>query len=93
MVTGNPNAKKDFERAERNLRKKGHHTINPYTIIQKKGLTDRPAIMMVLFLVLMQCGGIYMLSGWEYSPGARVEHAVAAEIGLQISYEEATTNV
>lgn len=36
---------------------------------------------------LIDCEGIYMLQGWEDSQGARIEHAVAKEIGLKVMYE------
>lgn len=36
---------------------------------------------------LIGCEGIYMLQGWEDSQGARIEHAVAKEIGLKVMYE------
>jgi len=30
---------------------------------------------------------IYMLNGWEYSPGARAEHALAATLKLEFYYQ------
>ena len=36
---------------------------------------------------LIGCEGIYMLQGWEDSQGARIEHAIAKEIGLKVMYE------
>jgi len=30
---------------------------------------------------------VYMLKGWEYSPGATAEHAFARALGKQIMYE------
>ena len=31
---------------------------------------------------------IYMLDGWQYSKGARTEHALAVALGLKIIYEQ-----
>lgn len=36
---------------------------------------------------LIDCEGIYMLQGWEDSQGARIEHAVAKELGKAVFYE------
>ena len=36
---------------------------------------------------LIGCEGIYMLQGWEDSQGARIEYAIAKEIGLKVMYE------
>ena len=36
---------------------------------------------------LIDCEGIYMLQGWEDSQGARIEYAVAKELGKVVFYE------
>lgn len=36
---------------------------------------------------LFRCTNIYMLRNWQDSKGARVEHAIAKELGLSIVYE------
>lgn len=36
---------------------------------------------------LLRCQGIYMLQNWRRSKGARVEHAIAKELGLPIIYQ------
>jgi hypothetical protein len=36
---------------------------------------------------LLECDCIYMLTGWENSKGARVEHALANYLDLKIFYE------
>jgi hypothetical protein len=36
---------------------------------------------------LLDCEAIYMLLGWEYSVGARAEHAIALWMGIRILYE------
>lgn len=35
-------------------------------------------------LAMLQCDAIFMISGWERSPGARIEHFVALTCGLEI---------
>lgn len=41
---------------------------------------------------LFECDGIYMLRDWQESVGARIELAIAKELGLQIFYEDAILN-
>jgi hypothetical protein len=36
---------------------------------------------------LLRCRGIYMLTNWKYSKGARIEHAIALELGLPVIYQ------
>ena len=36
---------------------------------------------------LLQCDGIYMLDNWQDSKGARIEHAIAKEMGITIKYQ------
>ena len=36
---------------------------------------------------LLQCKAIYMLQSWQESKGARIEHYIATEIGIPITYE------
>lgn len=37
---------------------------------------------------LLKCTGVYMLTNWVHSEGARIEHAIAKEMGLVINYEQ-----
>jgi hypothetical protein len=46
--------------------------------------------MAVCFYALMKCQRIHMLQGWERSRGASLELALAAQMGLQITFEEET---
>jgi hypothetical protein len=36
---------------------------------------------------LLRCQGIYMLNNWKNSRGARIEYAIALELGLPIIYQ------
>jgi len=38
---------------------------------------------------VVQCDAVFMLSGWEDSRGARLEHRIAKELGLTIAYQRA----
>lgn len=37
---------------------------------------------------LLHCNCIYMLNNWEQSKGARIERAIALELGIEIIYQE-----
>lgn len=36
---------------------------------------------------LIKCDAIYMMFGWKYSKGARLEKYIAEELGLKIFYD------
>jgi hypothetical protein len=38
--------------------------------------------------ILLKCDGIFMLTNWVNSKGARIEHYIAKEIGLKIYYHQ-----
>jgi len=38
-------------------------------------------------MMLLRCGAIYMLKDWRQSRGARIEHAVAQELEIDIIYQ------
>lgn len=44
--------------------------------------------MSICFNALKGCDAIYMLSDWEDSPGAKLEHSQAKDWGLQILYQD-----
>ena len=75
-----------FDKVANTLRALGHEVTNPLC----NGLSETAPWeehMAKDIIDLLQCEGIYMLQGWEDSQGARIEHAVAKEIGLKVMYE------
>ena len=48
---------------------------------------DMNQILTEDFILLMPCDSIYMLRGWENSPGARAEHAIATAFRMYIEYQ------
>jgi hypothetical protein len=83
-----------FEAAERYLRDQGHDVISPVEISQQvKDSIPEPTwgdfIRADLMAILnFKVDALYLLKGWQGSPGARLELQVAAAIGCQIWLEQ-----
>lgn len=52
------------------------------------GLKSPKAYIMIDIAMLFECDAIFMLKGWGESKGARLEHALAEFLGIDIYYEE-----
>ena len=85
-----------FARAEAYLKEWDFEVFNPTTsglgreaeIRAAANGTDFYTEIMKLDLVeLEKCDAIYMLKDWCDSPGAKVEHSRAVELGLAVWYE------
>ena len=78
--------RKRFSDVATTLRALGHEVVNPLC----NGLSEAAPWEEHIakdIINLMDSEGIYMLQGWEDSQGARIEHAVAKELGLKVMYE------
>ena len=85
-ITDNPNYKADFEAAELALKIAGFQPVNP----AKEHLPDGAAwadYMRQDIKLLCDCDAIYMLNGWRESAGAKIEHKLAWDLGIEIIYE------
>ena len=75
-----------FSEVAEKLQSLGHKVVNPLC----NGLSEHDPWEEHIakdIINLIDCEGIYMLQGWEDSQGARIEHAIAKEIGLKVMYE------
>lgn len=88
-----------FDKAEMVLRSWGINAVNPAQMDRDAGIDEQQLSiesakdMARVFAkrdcnaIIDNCSGMYMLKGWEYSVGARAEHALACWLGLEIVYE------
>ena len=75
-----------FGLAGERLYRQGHTIITPFDLNVSAG-TYRQQMKRDLVAICGKADALYMLEGWEHSPGARAEHAVAVAIKLPIRYE------
>lgn len=87
-MTGLPNFNREnFNRAAARLKKDGWDVKNPADLGDIPGATWEDYIRLGL-KSLLTCSTIYMLKGWEGSKGAKIELAVAKELGMKELYEK-----
>ena len=71
-----------FRAAEAKLRADGLQVITPCGAILPRGGMPYRELLTADLEDICKADAIYMLSGWEHSPGARAEHAVAVALKL-----------
>lgn len=82
-ISGDPDYVQHFAAAERKLLATGHAVVNP---VKNPGFTYKEYIDMGL-CELMRCDTIYLLPGWEKSPGACLEFHYAVTTDMRIFYD------
>jgi hypothetical protein len=82
-MASDPDYRRKFEAAERELRGCGFVVINPAK--NPEGLSYA-AYMRLAIAEINECDTLYMLPGWENSRGARAEKAYAESVGKNIRY-------
>ena len=80
---------KHFADAEEKLVKRGYKVCNPTKLLPSKHLWVYHIIGYKLTLLydiwhLLNCDGICMIDGWQWSKGARLERNIADVFGLEI---------
>ncbi|MDR0755142.1 MAG: DUF4406 domain-containing protein [Prevotellaceae bacterium] len=76
-----------FSTAKEDLKKQGYEVISPV----ENGLPCNASYESHIILdivLLIGCDAIYMLSDWEYSEGATLEHNIAEKTGKEIIYQD-----
>lgn len=80
---------KNFDDAELKLRSMGYKVINPTKLLPSRFLWIYKIIGYRLTLLydiwhLLNCDGIYMIDGWQWSKGARLERAIAQLFNIEL---------
>lgn len=65
----------------------GHVVLNPAVL---PGGLEQREYMDICCAMVRSADTIFMLNGWENSPEARAEHALAEKLELQIEYQGAS---
>lgn len=82
-ITGDPNYKEKFQKAEEFLRSCYDVVLNP--AILPEGL-KQIEYMRICFSMIDCCDVVWFLKDWKDSAGARLEHDYAEEKGITIAY-------
>lgn len=81
-VTGVEGYEKNFREAEEKLRLAGYEPVNPVAPGLVPGAEYRYYIDRGI-LMLMECDYIYLMKGWQYSEGAKLEARYGKICGLK----------
>jgi hypothetical protein len=83
-ITSNPAGYRyEFATAAIRLRNEGHEVINP---AENPEQPSWAAYMACSIRQLLDCSGAAFLPNWQNSRGAKLEHHIASELGLEITY-------
>lgn len=79
----------NFADTELKLRANGYKVINPTKLLPSRFLWIYKIIGYKLTLLydiwhLLNCDGIYMIDGWQWSKGARLERAIAQLFNIEL---------
>lgn len=83
-ITGNPEYYEHFQRAMLKLRAAGHTVITP--TILPDGL-EYAEYLHICYSLIDVAEGVYFLSNWTESAGAREEHRYACHTGKVLFFE------
>jgi hypothetical protein len=75
-----------FHAAAAKLREAGLQVVNPAELNTDQTLSWY-ACMRKDIVALCDCDTILMLSGWEHSAGATLEHHIATRLGMAVVFE------
>jgi hypothetical protein len=81
-------ARSHFENKEFELVALGHEVINPMKLVPYHPDLTLEDYMIADIKALFSCHEMHMLPNWKESRGARIEHAIAIELSLNIIYHK-----
>jgi hypothetical protein len=84
-ITGDPNYREKFNKAEEELKAEGYIVMNPAILPEGFTWSD---YMRITEAMLEACDIVYMLEDWKDSQGAQVEHKKAILRGNTIIYQK-----
>lgn len=99
-ITGDDNYRIKFAMAENRLTRDGYSVLNP---VEEADRLDRlyqamgreaptwSDYMRKCLVAIIDVDAVYMLRDWQESRGARLEHYIASELGINIVYEDEAT--
>ncbi len=76
-----------FGAAHEELEKKNYHPVNPMKEVPYNKDWTWHQYMLADIALIFDCTHMYMLSNWKESKGARMEHAIAKELEMEIIYQ------
>lgn len=82
---------KKFDRAEVWLLTQGWLPINPMKKVSEQEGKSWKEYMLEDIAILWDCDALYMLHDWKDSKGARIELAIAEELGIEVVYQYPVT--
>lgn len=88
-IAGNPDYMAQFDEAEKELTAKGWRVLNPAKTSATLPATSYLVYMQLSLVQMQDASAIYMLQGWERSPGAVFEKHVAESMGYAVIFQEA----
>lgn len=85
-----------FDEASHKYKEQGYQVINPADLARNRARAKNVEVSQLplrelahvdISIMTQQATHIYMLNGWQYSKGAKAEHAMAEWLGLNIVYQ------
>ena len=80
-------AKRLFKKGAEEAAKYAKEVVNIYEAVPYNPDTTWQEYMVKDIEILLSCDSIYMLNNWQTSKGARIEHAIASILGINIIYQ------
>lgn len=94
-ISGRPieEAKADAERVKKDLEWLGYEAVSPFDVVPEipKDMTASQAYAYCMgrdIEALLQCDGIYLCAGHQWSKGCQLEMEAARLYGIEIAYRE-----